>query len=486
MIAGTQSSTVYANNYNYLRIAAQAGHRIGVDGDYGLGGYSGANVTNLILIGTDYNTCKLRLTSSGTVFAMSGTTVSNKGTAYVKGITIAGSQTSTYIRFIYMAAPFVNIFEFRNNYITGNLRVLTGSPGTYNLNLDTTYIETLTVEDNIFYNTNCTSGYAYTFYLENTPTKMFYFRRNLVTNFMWIFIHLGITNGHTYEDYITRNINFVVEDNRVVCRDDYVPQLYGGTSGYHTFMLCEGIAGTFKNNIIDGIHYTGSGSYAVYDAYLSTVFLTFEGNTIRNNVTFSTAAAEWDLLKSKKSYDGVDGAYRIYRNNIWIVEKRYADKFNKSRFMLRKVMPCMTDPLDEYIVENNYWNCYILSFQYWGHRFIDNVGKFNNNRVIMTTCEHNVKTDSLTDFYQALVLWVNDSADRILEFKDNYIVHENPPLDSAGVGSGLFYIVLDQADAGDSTSVLFTGNYLALNGFTYGDYTSSKVTSSGNTFVSVT
>jgi hypothetical protein len=366
-----------------------------------------------------------------------------------------------------MDAPFINNITIRNNYITGNIRLITSSTGdNYNFNSNKCYIENLVIDNNEFYDLYSSSSTKIIIYTGDTPVKSCYITNNKVTNFSYIFYHNGITNGHAYADYLYKNNNAVIKNNIVKCTDDYnaVARNNGTIHAYYTFSLIEGNSVECSNNTFEGFHVSDAPNTVVYDNYLSVIKLLYENNTWKNIVNFTAGIADVDIMKSKTAYDCGIKRERIYRGNTYIIEPGYADRFGEDRYLLRKEINSLTSEVDDIIVEDNYFDVYILSFRYWGLKFYEDLYKFSGNTILMDTVEH--------DGVNQAMVYVGDMKDssgnpipRNAIFTNNKIICDTKPFGS-GVGTEKFSLINNASTSSDKTTVDFSGNEIR-----YPDYT---------------
>jgi hypothetical protein len=454
------------SNYNLLIAAAMKGTKINVNGVYYLTSpYSGGTSKNLVTAG---------LYLSGSTPAASklilqgGDYFSVKGQALIENVSIE-CPTSTTTTFIRMVAPFINSATIRNNYITGNIRlIVTNIPDGYNFNGTPCYIENLTVENNEFYDVYNTVGPRSIIYAIDTPVKACYIRNNKITNFSYMFYYNGITNGHPSSDYLYKNINAVIENNKVVCTDSYnaVSKNNGYLPAYYCFALIEGRSVTCRGNTFEGFHVSNAPNTVVYDNYFSVTKLLYEKNTWKNIVNFTAGIENVDIMKAKTAYKiAGEKRERIYRGNTFIVEPGYADKFGKDRFMLRKEINTFTSELDRVIIEDNYFDMYILSFNYWGQKMIRESYVFSRNTVLMDTIEH-------SELPQAMVYIpeVKDASGsyitRSAVFTNNTITYGSKPF-GKGIGDVKYYLIRNSAGCGDKTTVTFSSNNINVPDYVF-------------------
>jgi hypothetical protein len=467
MIANDE--TAKSTNYTKLLAEAKKGTKINVDGVYYLYAAiesSNANEVNagLSLIGNSPTTSKLIL-QGGTFFNL-------KGSALIENISIE-APTSRQSTFISMVAPFINNITIRNNYITGDIRLVSSSVAVgYDFISNQCYIENLTIERNEFYDVYGTSGKRVIILTEDTPVKLALIKNNKITNFSYGFYFNGITNGNTSTQYLIENNNAIIENNIVTCTDDYdaLSRNSGVVAGvYYSFALIEGFSVEVRNNTFEGIHISDAPGMMVYDNYFSVTKLVYEKNIWKNNINFTPDIQYVDIMKSKFGTDanGIK-TERVYRNNTYIVEPSYADKFGKDRFLLRKSINGWQADMNSIIIEDNYFDMYILSFDYFGQRRWGELYKFNRNTVLMDTIEHKSRQAFIT------ITNMKDENGNFIP-RSAEVIDNTYTVDTAAFGSGAgtsgFYLILPYLDgvkstvqAGDLSKVTITGNNIQFRG----------------------
>jgi hypothetical protein len=172
-------------------------------------------------------------------------------------------------------------------------------------------------------------------------------------------------------------------------------------------------------------------------------------------------------MKSKSAYDCGIKRERIYRGNTYIIEPSYADRFGKDRFLLRKEINSLTSEVDDIIIEDNYFDMYILSFRYWGLKFYEDLYKFSGNTILMDTVEH-------SKIYQSMVYVGDNSAiPRQAIFTNNKIICDTKSF-GVGVGTVAFHLINNTTTSADKTVVTFSGNEISYPDYVY---SASKITS---------
>jgi hypothetical protein len=252
-----------------------------------------------------------------------------------------------------------------------------------------------------------------------------------------------------------------MENNTVWCTDDYDAYVKNNNvhSGvYYCFALCEGLTVDCHDNVFEGFHVFDAANMNCYDNYFSVTNLKYERNTWRNIVNFTPDLQYVDILKSKKG----TGGSRVYRDNTYIVEPSYADRFGEDRYLLRKKYGTWQTDIDSIIVEDNTFDMYILDFAFnvsWGTYY-----KFHGNKV---------HCDMMRSVGRQAYIYMRDwtSAEthvaRQVIFTDNTIIYDSAPSGDA-VGAETYRLVAYDTGGFDEntdlTTVTFTGNTITTYG----------------------
>ncbi len=460
MIPNDETKGLY--NYKILIAAAKKGTKINVNGTYYLQSsnwaYSRDNeVSSCYLLGESPDVSKLILTG-GKYFNLTNTNDANKGSVIIENVSIeCPTDRASYL--IGINPPSITDITFKDNYITGNIEVIDSvTPDNLNYNFVPFSIERLVIENNEFYDVY-NNAFRVLFWLEDTPVTTAYIRNNKVTNFSYCFYYNGITDSHAFTNYLIKGSDYLlIENNTVVCTDDYdaVSRNDGDFPVYYCFALSEGFNVECRGNTFEGFHISDAPNTVVYDNYFSVTKLLYENNIWKNIVNFTPGISHVEIMKSKNGFE-INGVKteRIYRGNTYIVEPDYADRFGKDRYLLRKEANGFHTDINSIIIEDNYFDMYILSFPYWSQEFKE-LYKFNRNTVLMDTVEHSI-------YAQAFAYVKNDPSFslRKLIFTNNTIVYNSGASDQ-GVGTKGFYLILNNSVLGDKTTVVFSNNNIKI------------------------
>jgi hypothetical protein len=474
--------TAGLSNYKILIAEVKKGTKINVDGTYYLQSssrsYSSINeVSSCYLNGTSPAASKLILTG-GKYFNLTNTNAANKGRVVIENVSIeCPTDDVTYL--IGMNPPFVNEITIKNNYITGNIEIIDSiTPADLNYNSTPCSIEKLVIENNEFYDIY-NNAFRVLFWLEDTPVTSAYIRNNKVTNFSYVFYYNGITNDHAFTDYLIESSEYLlIENNTVVCTDGYdaVSRNNGELPTYYCFVLSEGFNVECLDNTFEGFHISNAPNAVVYDNYFSVTKLLYENNKWKNIVNFTPGISHVEIMKSKNGYE-INGVKteRIYRGNTYIVEPDYADRFGKDRYLLRKEANGFHADINSIIIEDNYFDMYMLSFPYWSQEFKE-LYKFNRNTVLMDTVEHSI-------YAQAFAYVKNDPAlgSRKLIFTNNTIAYDSGASDQ-GAGTKGFYLILNNSVLGDKTTVDFSNNNIKMPDYVF-DHSAVEAASNSSTII---
>ena len=244
----------------------------------------------------------------------------------------------------------INSIRFEGNTFDGDI-------GIYEHYGDTSYnpsngngITSFRFTENIVKNT------VYTIVdIRNTPFGTVEIDNNIFTNVMGTVFNLAISNNETYSTAI-RNARTTLNmhDNTTINDDDYFDT---NTDGYLAMIVAEAVTASFTDNHTEGLH--TDNLLATYDAYLSCDFVTYTGNTWKNNICFNSSKVHNTLIKAKTGYNTPT---RVYDNNTFIVEKTYAAQVGRSSsYLFVDLINVLTD-LYSFDITNNTFDVYDLRF----------------------------------------------------------------------------------------------------------------------------
>jgi hypothetical protein len=141
-----------------------------------------------------------------------------------------------------------------------------------------------------------------------------------------------------------------IEDNDVMCDDDYQP-LTDATGSYYVFCLIEARDVYYRNNKVQGMK--DDSERVVYDIYIYAQNATYEGNIWRNNISLSTDDTLFRYIIKSKGGAYTDYPTRTYRNNIWEFTNEWMERNGFT------IDDCKTQFYDivggcHFVFENNY------------------------------------------------------------------------------------------------------------------------------------
>jgi len=448
------------SNYKLMLAALKAGSKIIVDDVYYLdstywSAAAGNQIDTAVTIqGSDKTKNKLILVADGTYFNV-------KKDVTISGITLQGKSSGESAHLLDLVAPYRLSVHINNNYITGNIRMLTSQiPESFNFSTTDSGITELDISNNEFYDIYDNSGVRTIFSAQDTPVTTCRIKNNKVTNFSYIFYDNSITNDHPYDSYIAENSrNTYIEDNIVKCTDDYnaIARNGGKIGYYYCFTLLEANNVECRRNTFEGLHVINSPGTAVYDNYFTVKNLVYEGNIWKNNVNFTPGEEYVDIMKSKQSV--LSHPTRVYRGNHYITEASYADKFGQDRYFLRKEMDTYQQWIDSVIIEDNLFDMYILDSP--RTKTVINY-TFNRNTLNLYTQETAVWHQA----YIGIIEYRDSSGNavpRTLTFTNNTINTLNPPLDGRPDTYSRYIIAADSGAGANITIKLENNNIKAYN-----------------------
>lgn len=179
-------------------------------------------------------------------------------------------------------------------------------------------IDYISICNNEFYDISCSA-----FVFRNVSFNTAEVKGNIIRNFDWVFFHCGTDNESPYSQEISNSkLLLSVCDNDVSCDDECFHAV--GSGMYYAFVLAECVKVNYNNNKVVGMK-----SYidvSLYDAYLTSDEVLYTNNIWKNNCVLVKSANN-TLMKAKQKVKAAIG-YRMYRNNVYIAEKEFYEKFN--------------------------------------------------------------------------------------------------------------------------------------------------------------
>ncbi|MED3998171.1 hypothetical protein P4647_26685 [Peribacillus frigoritolerans] len=444
-------------NYNLLLKALKQGTKILVDDIYYIKSpYTSTNPNNEI--NTEMSI--IGKYKQGKFISLGGHLFNAKKDVIIENLSLECISPSNLTYFICLIAPYRLSISIKNNFFTGNVRVVDSSiPFGYDFVNNDCGLTKLDIEGNEFSDIYNSGGSRVIFRLSDTPVTLSNIRNNNVTNFSYVFYSNGITNGNPSSEYIYNNCKKIyIDGNKVVNSDlyDVVVKNGGFKATYFCFCLIETYSCECKNNTFEGIHISDAPDTVVYDNYLSVTELIYENNTWKNNVNFTPDIQYVDIMKSKMG-SSTDELTRIYRKNTYIVEPSYADKFGKDRLMLRKNINTYQQWMEKVIIEDNYFDLYTLSFNrvIMAKQYI-----FNKNTVKAYSVENSFNTQAFIGIYEYKDINGNNLP-RQMVFTNNNVIIETPPIGGA-VGTKEISLIRNYSGNNDKVTIVFENNYIKM------------------------
>jgi len=230
------------------------------------------------------------------------------------------------------------------------------------------------VLDTFVFDNNDVSNTNYTFLrIQDVPYNSVNITNNRITNFQYIFANLQLTNENIYNpELFDLRKQLTIQGNTVISEDDWWSTGTGST--YYAFVVAEGDKVLYADNHVEGLK--ANLPIALYDAYLSCNEVIYENNIWKNNVALSLEKKFSAFMKSK---NGSKPLYRVYRNNEFIVEQSFADKFNMDPMTLMTDFISLENHASYYEITNNNFSGYYIRFPE-SSRFIENL-VFKNNKI---------------------------------------------------------------------------------------------------------
>ncbi|MDF1617752.1 hypothetical protein [Petrocella sp. FN5] len=232
------------------------------------------------------------------------------------------------------------------------------------------------VDEFIFTNNQVSNTDSSFIVLTDIPLRYAEISNNTINNFKYIFFNSGITNGIKYENQIFLAKDYIYVYNNTVINDDNTWAIEGGGM-YLAFVLTENVRTKYDSNHVEGLK--ADFNVSVYDAYMSSRYVTYTNNTWKNNITFHPDKIYNVLIKSKGGMVNNVPVERLYANNTFIVEESYAARVGQSKSNLFVFLYDLTTIANNYTIENNTFDVYDLRFVKSSDQIYN--FKFNNNTV---------------------------------------------------------------------------------------------------------
>lgn len=337
----------------------------------------------------------------------------------------------------------------QNSVFEGNLSAyrLAGD-GSVDPNSSDFVLNQFVFDNNVVSNTNFTF-----LVLEDIPYNSVSITNNTVTNFQYVFANLQLSNDNDYNDELFQlRKELLIRDNYVTSEDNWWSK--GSGSMYHAFVVAEGDRVEYSGNHVEGLK--SDVAIALYDVYLSCNEVIYENNTWKNNVAFDPDKKYSAFMKSK---NGSEPLYRVYRNNEFIIEESFAEKYGMDLDSLVVDFISLENHAEYYEISNNTFEGYYIRFPK-SSRFIENL-VFENNEI---------RADRISG--SIVHLQVNEDFEQgSIEFSDNIIIaQEHLDSDDSILPLFKFYNYASSGNEPQLSLVDFTNNkiyapynYLFLN-----------------------
>ena len=441
------SEEAAVDNYSKITEALKSGVKLIVDDVYYIQGNATPEIINndISLMGNNSNSCLIIL--SGQLFECNNNIT-------IDNLRIEAPNKAIY--FIRIVEPKKQSISITNSYFTGNIRILgTAIPDDFNYTTNPTCIQSVVIANNTFERIWYGGGNATVFLISDTPIDTTIIENNKVRNFGFVFYNNGITNGSANGTYVFENTKKVYIRNNIVRNDDdFCPTDLGLLPAtYFCFSLLECMHCECIGNVFEGFHIFDTDVTCVYDNYFSVITLIYENNLWKNNVNFTPDLQYIDLMKSKMGSSDKLPSTRLYKNNTYVVEKEYADKFGKDRYLLKKEINTYQSPMDEVILKNNIIDVYILS---------DNRSKniinytCDGNTIKCYTSEIDTNTQSLVSSTQQMC----DAGGAVVRYTNNTIIIQNPPLHRTDASAKSSAIITNYTGDGTNVNIVFSNNHI--------------------------
>lgn len=373
--------TAGKDNYNKLITALQEGIELSVDGEYYL---SRTNIDSIIdapiiLKGENKQTSKLILEGSKLLMP--------KQSVHISDI---GIYSETHALVLYYTGSYFGDITLENNHFEGNMRFM------HIDKIDTLNwrIRQFDVLSNTFRDIYQYTSTATVFHLANGIIEDFRIEDNKVDNFANVLFNFGASSRHPlHKEMIQARKKLTIKRNTVINHDNWdiqkiCPEVnYYEKYTYHCFIIGEVIEVLREGNHIEGLKCLDpKNKLELYDMYFKCGNLVQKGDTFKNIVNFSeynrtdeNKTSVYRSLMTAKSDAGIGkDIYRLYENNIFIIEADFADRFGKSRKWLFKTMAIYAKPINGVIIKNNVFKLYALEFMSYNLPFVQNYVLENN------------------------------------------------------------------------------------------------------------
>ena len=317
---GMTPNDTNGDNFQRLCEAMSTADQILVDGMYKLSASAAHLITkNVNLIGETHES---GFNVDGVLSSMFtvGDTCSKIELRNIKVVNTSGRTVQMFVKSNYKTGRMSHVVFEGNTFIgrTSPMRFTQANdvnPDEVNIGVD--YIGIL---NNKFEGTTC-----HGFVFQNVSYNTVEVKGNTIHNFDNVFLDVSVNNDSLYNQVIARSKkNLIITNNNVFC-DDTCFHDETSTSSYYGFVIAEGLNVTYMNNKVEGLK--SRVDVALYDAYLSCENVIYEQNLWKNNYVLCAVDGETNnnLMKAKSSSTGYEGK-RKYHNNVFILEKSFAEK----------------------------------------------------------------------------------------------------------------------------------------------------------------
>lgn len=346
MVSNDQANGI--DNFTKLVNAINQGYKILVDDNYYLETTLPASIDKSIVISGLNEKSKFIIKNGNTLF----NATSNCKNILIEKVYFNDTPgTNLTLIFDFSGTLYFENVDVSRCSFEGNISLIRYVAPT-NLNPEITVygFGTFRFEDNSVENTHFSF-----IVLTNLPCNVYYICRNKVKNFDYVFVNIGIDNGHEYPDEISNAIKLsVTENNYVVCDDEWWSNWINGV--YFCFLLFEGVKAIYKNNHVEGLK--SNYVIAVYDAYFGAKDVDYFNNTWKNNICFNSSNTNYVLMKAKAGL-----GLKRYCNNNYIVEVDYASRLGKDPALTKVRLYESQAEISRWEIVGNVIDVYSLEFQ---------------------------------------------------------------------------------------------------------------------------